>query len=78
MKILDAIWFNEMGKKEPIGIVIGEDEITGEKKAYIGVGAGFEEGSDVISISERGAKVSPQILKFILKKLEGNNKEKKI
>ena len=77
MKILDTIWFTELGKEEPIGIVIGEDENTGEKKAYIGTGNGFEEGSDTISIAERGAKVSPQILKFILKRLEGNNREKK-
>ena len=73
MKIIDAIWFNELGKKEPIGIVIGEDKITGERKAYIGTGNGFEEGSDTISIAERGTKVTIKTLEYILKKL----KEKK-
>lgn len=34
MKVLDSYWFtNPMGT---IGIVLGEDETTKEKKAYIG------------------------------------------
>ena len=73
MKIIDTIWFTEMGKKEPIGIVIGIDVFTGKRKAYIGVGEGLEEGSDRITIAERGAKVTIKTLEYILKKL----KEKK-
>lgn len=58
MKILDVIWFTEMGSLRPIGIVIGEDEITGERKAYIGVGNGEDEERDSKSIAGTGAKFS--------------------
>jgi len=37
IKILDVIWYNE------IGIVKCLDEITNEKKFYIGVGKGIDE-----------------------------------
>ena len=44
MKQLDTIWFSGL---ETIGIVIGEDEITGERKAYIGTGKGYSEEADI-------------------------------
>lgn len=70
MKILDAIWFTEMGEVNPIGIVIMETEV-GEKKAYMGKSIGATEAIDILHIAERGAKVSKEILKSILAKLEG-------
>ena len=77
MKNLQSIWFTEIGGINPIGIVIGEDTITEKRKAYIGTGLGHNEEEDTKIIAERGAKVSPRILKFILKRLEENNKEKR-
>lgn len=56
MKIIDAIWFMEMGSLQPIGIVIGRDNVTGEAKAYIGSGAGLDETADAQHIAEIGAK----------------------
>ena len=69
-KILDVIWFTEMGSKEPIGIVIGEDTYTKEKKAYIGKGFGQDEKEDIEVISKQGAKVTIATLEYILKLLK--------
>jgi len=57
MKVINAIWFNEMGSFRPIGIVVAEDEATGERKAYVGTGAGQDEYTDAHSIIKRGAKL---------------------
>ena len=51
MKLLDVVWFNG---ERLIGMVVGEDEVTGEKKAYIGIGAGGSEAHDSQHILERG------------------------
>ena len=61
MKIIDAIWFTEMGSQRPIGIVIGEDEHTGKKKAYIGTAFGNDKGADAAHIAATGAKLHPII-----------------
>lgn len=55
MKIIDKIWFTEMGSTEPIGIVIIETEV-GERKAYVGKGLGINEEEDAKFIAKRGAK----------------------
>ncbi len=55
MKIIAATWFTP-STGECIGIVFGIDEITGEKKAYIGIGEGNDEGIDVDLIARNGAK----------------------
>jgi hypothetical protein len=68
MKILDTIWFTEMGEYQPIGIVIIETEV-GEKKAYIGKGLGMKSKEDTKFIAERGAKLPVEILKRIIKLL---------
>lgn len=41
----------------PVGIVLTEDEITKEKKAYIGLGNGFDEESDKEHIKKHGSKL---------------------
>lgn len=55
MKIIDKIWFTQMGGGL-IGIIVGEDEATKEIKAYIGTGSGMAENADAQAIAERGAK----------------------
>lgn len=57
MKILKTIWFTQMISPQTIGIVIGEDEKTGERKAFIGAGHGVNEKEDAVFISSYGAKV---------------------
>ena len=53
-KILDAIWFHEMGSFKPIGIVKIDNGF--EIKYYIGTCNGENEETDRINIMERGAK----------------------
>lgn len=69
MEIKQAIWFTPGGQSQCIGIVIGEDEKTHEKKAYIGLGQGHDEQSDIRHILDWGAKVSREILEQMLKAL---------
>ena len=56
MKIINAVWFSEGGSNRIIGVVFGVDEITGEYKAYIGTGIGFDEGTDADLIATHGSK----------------------
>ena len=69
MKILSSIWFTSMGSLRPVGIVIGKDEITKEKKAYIGTGMGLNEKDDEKMIAAKGAKLNIETLQVILNQL---------
>jgi hypothetical protein len=60
MKILDDVWFASF-QFGAIGIVIGEDDVTGECKAYVGAGEGVSREDDIQSISTYGAKLTPEI-----------------
>jgi len=70
MRIQNAIWFTELGG-QCIGIVYGEDEITGERKAYIGTGYGEDEGLDVRIICANGAKFHQLAAEEIINYLQG-------
>ena len=69
MKIISVDWFTEMGETRPIGIVVIENEM-GERKAYIGKGAGYNEEIDKRHISKCGGKLMPRTLESILKHLQ--------
>lgn len=56
MKILNAIWFSELGSARPIGIVLGFNEATKEYTAYIGTSNGVSEELDAKHIAMHGAK----------------------
>jgi hypothetical protein len=66
MKILNARWFTEMGSLRPIGIILGQDEKTGEYKSYIGTGDGNSEEYDAQQILRRGAKFPVEQAKLIV------------
>jgi len=70
--MIEKFWFSGL---TTVGIVIGEDERTKERKAYIGAtdGGGLSEASDAKHILEYGAKVHPEQLENILATLK--NKE---
>ena len=70
MKIKDVIWFTT-GRGETIGIVLGNAEVTGAAKSYIGVGDGKYEALDAKQISEWGAKIRLQDLVMITDHLKG-------
>ena len=44
-----------------IGIVVGQDDVSGERKAYVGAGQGISRQDDIQSISTYGAKLTPEI-----------------
>lgn len=69
MKLMKTIWFTT-NSGLMIGVVIGKDEITGEKKAYIDIAAGDDEEDDKKFIMDYGCKLPVEIIKEILKDLE--------
>ena len=55
MKIIETLWFaDEIGS---IGIVIGEDDYTKKRKAYIGSCSGGDEEADSRHIAAHGSPV---------------------
>ena len=56
MKVIESIWFSSL--LGVMGVVVGEDEHTSERKAYIGIGYGINESQDVDNIKTLGAKLS--------------------
>ena len=55
LKLLDVKWFSGT---DTVGIVLVEDMSQHYVKAYIGVGAGLNEKSDAIHISQWGSKIT--------------------
>ena len=45
MKEIKTFWFTNF--TEVVGIVVGEDEVTGERKAYVGAASGIDERADI-------------------------------
>ena len=70
MKILDRIWFTQMGNPKPIGIIVTQDKITGEKKAWIGLGYGQVQSRDEKYIAQTGASLTKATLTELTKWLE--------
>jgi len=68
LKIKRPYWFT--GFFGTIGIVTGEDELTGQKKAYIGTALGFDENLDTHHIAKTGSPVYPTQLEEVLKDLK--------
>jgi len=66
MKVLADYWFSDM-YGGTVGIVVGEDELTKERKAYIGVAGGYNQEADKKSILEGGRKLSSSFLAGLLR-----------
>jgi len=69
MKILNSVWFSQMRPPSTIGIVVGEDAVTSEKKAYIGTGFGVDEDRDRKMIAEYGSPFPLEIVQGIADQL---------
>jgi len=70
MKEIETFWFTTL--TGTVGIVVGEDEHTGQRKAYMGViVAGPSEQADVERIKRVGSPVTLGIMKNIVERLEG-------
>jgi len=59
--VKQAIWYT-VGFS-CIGIVSGEDVMTGEFKRYIGIGSGKDERSDIKNIVTKGAPFHIEVFK---------------
>ena len=70
VKTIDTYWFTT-ARGETIGIVTVKDELTGDKKAYIGVGEGHDRDADANIIRGFGSRVHPSCLRRVLELLEG-------
>ncbi len=62
MKIEKTVWFSGFNTPGTIGIVMGVDEVTGKKKAYMGFGSGFNEKYDEKVIALDGCPVNVAVL----------------
>lgn len=86
MKILDAVWFTPIppawlqavamsGVSLTIGVVLGQDEVTGQKKAYIGYGRGRDEGEDSGFIASHGSPIPLEAVGVLFGTMEGRGEE---
>lgn len=66
MKIEKAVWFSGFNIPGQIGIVMGVDEVTGKKKAYMGFGSGANEKYDEKTIAARGSPVNAAVLQQVI------------
>ena len=67
MKSIHDIWFRSADGH--CGIIVAEDEFTGERKAYIGVASGLNLAHDIQVVLEYGTKIPVDRLQEILKHL---------
>lgn len=73
MKVLADYWFNDM-RGGIVGIVVGEDEVTGERKAYIGAVKGHNQENDRQSILDGGQKLPLSFLEGLVGLLKAQKK----
>jgi hypothetical protein len=67
-KIIDCIWFTSI---KTVGIIVTEDELTKERRAYVGVVDGNDPELDRLYIKEHGAPVSVMAMKQVVREMEG-------
>lgn len=63
-KVIDSMWFNTF--RGSFGIILTEDETTGERKLYAGASAGFDQQADEQAILSWGNKVNLGLLESLL------------
>ena len=66
MRVIDSIWFTQMGNPGIIGVVQVFDEFT-EDKFYIGTAPGVEQREDEQHIADTGAKFPAEVGKLLMK-----------
>ncbi|KKL20954.1 hypothetical protein LCGC14_2450300 [marine sediment metagenome] len=63
-KVIDSMWFNTT--QGSFGIILSEDETTGERKLYAGVVSGLTQAGDEEAILSWGNKVNLGMLGSLL------------
>ena len=66
MKIEKAVWFSGTNFFGCVGIVMGADELTGKKKAYMGIIGGLDNKQDEKTIAETGSPVNVAVLQEVI------------
>ena len=66
-KILEALWFHNCLNPGPVGLVLIEDRLTGDRKVYIGQSPGQDKPTDAKLIANYGAPVKiDETIEFLL------------
>lgn len=73
MKIIDSLWFTTIDGS--IGIIVIEEDVTGDRKAYIGPASGKDEKADTEKIIAWGNKFSIDTAERILHFLKKEDKK---
>ena len=73
MKVIDSLWFTNLDGC--IGIIVIEEDITGDRKAYIGPASGEDEKADTEKILAWGNKFSIDTAERILHFLKKEDKK---
>lgn|GEM_PF-2466512 len=83
MKTIDSFWFTNsttvaLGPPPfgTVGIVVGEDEHTGERKVYIGTAQGFEQKADEEHILEWGTEFKAERIEVLMQLLKKKETER--
>lgn len=73
MKVIDSLWFTNFDGC--IGIIVIEEDVTGDRKAYIGPASGKDEKTDTEKVLAWGNKFSIGTAERILHFLKGEDKK---
>ena len=69
MKVIETLWFNSFGGT--VGIVVGEEDITKDRKAYIGSASGLDGKADTDHIIGFGLPFSLETARKLVYLLGG-------
>ncbi len=69
MRVTDTIWFT--GMRGSVGLVMGVDDVTGDRKAYIGRCSGLDEELDTKVIVDYGVALKLDTIMKIATHLGG-------
>lgn len=75
MKVIETLWFSNIFGC--VGVVVVEEDITADRKAYIGAAPGFNENADIDAIISDGNPFSLETIKRLqrlLTKKKGGSK----
>lgn len=73
MKVIDSMWFNTI--QGAFGFVIGENEMTGERKLYAGVCSGQDQSADEQTILSWGNKVNIGLMEGLIARVKEKGKK---
>ncbi len=59
MNVLEAIWFTTR-KAGTVGVIVAEDEVTKERKVYVGQASGLDETTDAQWILDWGVRLKQE------------------